>query len=124
MSEAIKCPYCDGDAQLVWGDRIYPRRRDLFAAQFYLCIPCDAYCGCHPGSTRPLGRLANAELRKAKMEAHAAFDPTWRGHRSRSGAYAWLAEQLGIERKDCHIGMFDVEMCRKVVEVCTDTNAA
>lgn len=47
------------------------------------------------------------------------FDPIWKsGQRSRSDAYSWLAHNLGIKKRDCHIGLFDIVMCRKVVEVC------
>lgn len=118
------CDYCKEEVGLVGGDRIYPHRPDLFELRFWFCSDCDAWVGCHRGTTNPLGRLANAELRQAKIEAHAAFDQLWKsttpaGTFDRSGAYKWLAEQLGISRDDCHIGMFDVEMCRRVVEVCS-----
>lgn len=117
----MKCPYCGKSAKLVSGEVIYPHRHDLYAKQFYLCRPCDAYVGCHQGTTNPLGRLANAELRKAKMEAHAAFDPIWKsGQKKRGSAYAWLCDQLGIDKKGCHIGMFDVDMCNRVVAVCSN----
>ena len=33
-------------------------------------------------------------------------------------AYKWLSEQLGMPRKDTHIGMFDVDQCKRVVEIC------
>ncbi len=70
--------------------------------------------------TESVGRLANAELRRAKSAAHAAFDPLWqRRPTHRRDAYAWLAEQLGIAVRDCHIGEFDLELCRRVVAVCT-----
>jgi hypothetical protein len=86
-----------------------------------MCTPCDARVGCHPGTSTPLGRLANGELRKAKQEAHAAFDPMWKtGIKTRGGAYAWLKDQLNLEKNKCHIGMFDVETCYKVVEVCRE----
>lgn len=116
----ILCNYCQKPAQLVGGDTIYPHRRDLYARKFYNCAPCGAWVGCHPGTTKPLGRLADAELRIAKQQAHAAFDPLWRSNvnMKRKDAYAWLAKQLGIERKRCHIGYFDVETCRRVVEIC------
>lgn len=113
------CPYCQKFSEQVTGAKIYPHRPDLYGKTFYLCEPCDAYVGCHPGTTNPLGRLANAELRKAKNRAHAAFDPIWKsGQKKRGSAYAWLAEQLGIDGKDCHIGMMDVEMCKAVVLAC------
>ena len=116
------CPYCNQPASLVDGVTIYPHRPDLYEKKFYLCPPCDAYVGCHGGTAEPLGRLANAELRAAKIEAHAAFDTRWRGvgRCTRSEAYKWLAGRLGIPWKDCHIGMFDVEQCRRVVEICSE----
>lgn len=113
------CPYCGKESELVTGRVIYPHRSDLYHLWFYRCAPCDAYEGCHPGSKRPLGRLANRELRQARMAAHRAFDPIWKSKEmNRSQAYAWLASRLGIEIEDCHIGMFDVSKCEQVVVVC------
>ena len=117
MSKAPACPYCRERSQLVNGSKIY--NSNQFNGQlFYACMPCQAWVGCHKGTDKPLGRLANKELRAAKMKAHAAFDPIWKHGGDRRGAYAWLAEQLGIESKACHIGMFDVPMCERVVEIC------
>jgi hypothetical protein len=117
---SVICDYCGKDAPLVTGKTIYPNRPDLYAKKFYQCKPCDAMVGCHPGTTKALGRLADANLRKAKMAAHAAFDPIWKsGKKKRGSAYAWLSDQLGINQHDCHIGMFDVVMCQRVVDVCT-----
>jgi len=116
---SVVCNYCGKDAPLVSGKQVYPHRPDLYAKKFYRCMPCDAMVGCHPGTTKPLGRLANDELRKAKMAAHAAFDPLWKNRLwKRKQAYAWLALKLNIHARDCHIGMFDVDMCRRVIEVC------
>jgi len=117
----LLCPYCWEKAKLVDGKAIYPHRPDLYSLNFYQCSPCGAYVGCHKtgDGKQPLGRLANAELRKAKSAAHAAFDPMWKdGKKKRGSAYAWLADNLGIDKRDCHIGMFDVETCRRVVEIC------
>ena len=112
----ISCDYCNRPAELVNGATLYPHRRDLVRLLFYRCEPCGAWVGTHRGSTVPLGRLANAELRRAKQAAHSAFDPLWKSRRmSRSEAYAWLAKALGVSLANCHIGMFDVEGCRAVV---------
>jgi hypothetical protein len=117
----VNCPYCNQQAHLVGGKKIYPHRPDLYEKVFYECEPCDAFVGCHIGTVNPLGRLANAELRKKKMAAHALFDPIWRtGQMTRGDAYKMLAEKLGIEQKDCHIGMFDVDMCNRVINVCRE----
>lgn len=118
-SSAPVCPYCDRRADFVTGNAIYPHRPDLFGKHFWVCSPCGAYVGCHPGTTNALGRLADAELRAWKQKAHAAFDPLWKGGKQkRHDAYGWLAEQLGIARQNTHIGMFDVDQCRRVVDVC------
>lgn len=118
---APACPYCGRQAELVTGATIHPHRPDLHAKYFWLCSPCSAWVGTHRGGRnhQPLGRLANADLRFAKQAAHAAFDPLWRrcGMR-RGGAYKWLADQLGIPADKCHIGMFDVSTCERVVAVC------
>lgn len=123
------CPYCGNPANLVGGDVIYPRRPDLRDRWFWSCAPCGAYVGCHrgDGGMVPLGQLANSTLRRAKQSAHAVFDPLWEEKmrrekitkkHARGKAYAWLAEQLGIEPAATHIGMFDEETCARVVAIC------
>lgn len=114
----MKCPYCGNDAELTTGYKVYPHRLDLADLKVWACFPCDAWVGTHKNSkdNKPLGRLANAELRRAKMAAHAAFDPWWKsGRMTRHEAYRKLAEHMGLDPKDAHIGMFDVEQCRDVV---------
>jgi hypothetical protein len=117
----VMCPYCLGRAVLADSAEVY---RGTSYGFIWICRPCQAYVGTHKLSAVhfPLGRLANAELRAIKIKAHAAFDPRWRyrkTHGSRKDAYKWLAEQLGIPVKECHIGWFDVADCKRVIEVCT-----
>jgi len=119
----VKCPYCGCDAELVNSREIYGGR---FYGLFYACHPCEAWVGVHDKTYKPLGRLANKELRWWRMKAYAAFDPLWKRKMLRDGCskgvarkagYTWLAGQLGIRFSDCHIGMFDVDMCRRIVQV-------
>ena len=121
------CPYCGQNAETCEGTFIYPHRPDLYLKKFWVCQGCDAWVGCHEGTETPLGRLANAELRKAKGNAHAAFDRLWKAkmrrdkckkHEARGAAYRWLSQQLGTSPEETHIGMFDVALCKRVVEVC------
>lgn len=117
------CPYCGQVAVLLISSAKLYRGTDYGAAWACPSWPeCDSYVGCHPGTTDPLGRLANKELRRAKSKAHATFDPLWKNSKPKKGArgrgYRWLAQQLGIEPADCHIGMFDVETCQRVVKLC------
>lgn len=120
----IVCQYCHKDAVMVKGTEIYPHRPDLAKKNFWKCPgDCDAYVGTHmPNKSQgftgiePMGVLANAELRDAKMRAHAAFDPYWKKARiARHDAYRWLAEQLNVHHDQCHIGMFTVEQCEQVI---------
>ncbi len=115
----VTCPYCDKPAPLVTGRDVYPHRPDLFDKPFYACLPCGAWVGCHPGTTKRLGRLANAEGRRLKRAAHAVFDPLWKdGKMKRKDAYRWLADKLGIAPERCHIGYFNESECERVIEVC------
>lgn len=117
-SRHVRCGYCDRPAVLVGAEKIYPHRRDLLGRSFWECEPCNAYVGCHPGGTQPLGRLANAALRKAKQRVHEKLDPLWKsGGMKRSAAYAMLASGLGIAKQNCHIGMFDLATCEAALQV-------
>jgi len=112
------CNYCGKFSKKVTGKVIYPHRIDLWSLTFYHCNECKDYVGCHGDTDKPLGRLANAELIKFKGMAHEVFDTLWREKlMKRNQAYKWLAVQLGIESRDCHIGMFDIETCKKVIEL-------
>ena len=92
----------------------------------YLCRPCKAWVGVHKDTNEALGRLANAELREAKKEAHFYFDKLWsykikqgiKKGTARSKAYAWLSEEMAVPRTETHIGYFDLHMCKKVVNLC------
>ena len=48
------------------------------------------------------------------------FDPLWkygrfRGHRN--AAYGWLAQKMDIPVEKTHIGMFDVDQCRRAIRI-------
>lgn len=131
----LECPYCRQKAEL-HRDSSIVYGRDYGPIYLCSCYPiCDSYVGCHPNSVTPLGRLANAELRYWKKEAHKYFDHLWKtlkilklhpnpnGHSMsksyiRGRAYKWLSKELDIPGDKTHIGMFDVKTCQKVVEIC------
>lgn len=127
INSGLVCPYCNGKTEFVDSSVIYGKSYGMI----YLCKPCNAYCGVHQGTDKSLGRLANKELREAKKEAHFYFDQIartglinkiWKEFipeiSNRNKAYLWLSNQIGIEKENCHIGMFDVEQCKKVIEIC------
>lgn len=118
----MKCQYCGNKAKKVMGNVIYPHRKSLWKQKFFHCAPCDAYVSCHQrsnGKFKSMGQLANKELRRLRMLAHRHFDPLWMGgEMSREQAYYWLAGQMGMTRSEAHIGKFNDDQCRMVVEIC------
>ena len=121
------CPYCRSTAKLVDSSLVYNGRS---YGPAWVCAnypKCDSYVGCHKGTDKPLGRMANKELRVAKSAAHKSFDALWERRvtiskcskkAARTRGYWWLAHQLDIPARECHIRMMDVDLCRRVVEVC------
>jgi hypothetical protein len=111
----VICPYCNKPAKLVDSSIVYGGKS---YGMIWLCQPCDAYVGVHKNSKdhAPLGRLANAELRWWKREAHAAFDPLWKeGTMSRGDAYRWMQRVLVMSQYEAHIGKFDISECRALI---------
>lgn len=123
MSEAkrherqVICPYCKTPAMLTDSAEIYGGRS---YGMIWICRPCDAYVGTHKNSKdhAPLGRLANKELREWKKKAHAVFDPLWKtGNMVRKEAYRFLCEKMNMTEAQAHIGKFDVDECKRLVEI-------
>ena len=120
----VMCDYCQGPTEFVPDSEVYSRS---YGNMVYLCRPCKAWVGVHKGTRVPLGRLANEQLRKLKMETHALLDPLWRHamrHRgwtqsqARNAAYGWLAKSMRIDRAQCHVGMFDEDQCIQAIAIC------
>jgi len=86
---------------------------------FYQCQNCNARVGCHPGSTRPLGNLANEALRMKRMETHHVFDSFWKERgMSRTQAYKWMAKKMRLSEELAHIGGFEIDRCQKLIKLC------
>ena len=58
----VYCDYCGRETEYVDSKVIYGKSY----GKIYLCRNCMAYVGVHKGTDKPLGRLANAELRNWK----------------------------------------------------------
>lgn len=120
------CLECGTPATLGLTQRIYPHRPDLWNEPMWICA-CGAYTGCHKGTERPKGRPAAKATRRARQDAHAAFDRLWQTKmrrdacpqsEARKAGYKWLSEQLGIDPKDTHIGMMDRATAQRVTALC------
>src|SRR5690606_15084127 len=115
INKGLICPYCGGksehaDSAIVYG---------FSAGMIYVCRPCGAWVGTFKGfPSVAIGRLANRELRETRRRAYEHFECLYkRGHMPKSQAYQWLAKQLRIPAKECHLGWFDLKQCQKVIEV-------
>ena len=121
------CAECGGaDIHCVSGDAIYPHRSDLYGKWYWRCA-CGAYVGCHRDTQEPMGTPAGPATRRARGEAHAAFDALWKrkvardgvsAKEARSAGYVWLAQQMGLDVEDTHIGRFTADQCAQVVDLC------
>lgn len=120
------CPYCRNQPEFVDSAIVYGKSYGMI----YLCRPCHAWVGVHKGTDTPLGSLANNELRKIRKIAHHYFDQISRtslinkiwplyieGISNRNKAYLWLSEKLFIPKEYCHIGMMNIEQCKKVIQI-------
>ena len=116
------CRYCGGVIRLVPARMIYGLSTDrlgLSGENIYLCQNCNARVGCHKGTNRPLGNVANEVLRLKRRETHQVFDAFWQGNgMSRTKANKWLAAQMQLSEKDTHIGGFEMDQCQQVIDLC------
>lgn len=113
----MKCPYCGKEAIWCENKEIYGKN---FGRSFmcYYCKPCNAYVGCHNNSRKPLGTMANKELRQWRMQTHRAIDRFWTSNIcTRDKFYKILAKVFG---KEIHIGESDIEMCQKIIKATGD----
>lgn len=115
--KAKACPYCGSGVRKTTEYEVYGKvykNRVIFCCDNY--PECDAYVGSYSDGN-PLGRLANKDLRLAKINAHFYFDKIWRsGVITRTKLYNELSIYLGIPKKYTHIGMFKKETCKIVQE--------
>jgi len=121
------CPYCGSKTEYIDSIQVYRKSYGMM----FMCFPCDAYVGTHNETGEALGRLANAELREWKKRAHAYFDPIAKtklineiypiyisGVSNRQKAYQWLSGKMDLKKEYCHVGMFDIDQCKQVIEIC------
>lgn len=116
MSPPLECRHCGSEVRIVKNDVIYGRCYGEWP-WLYMCLACEARVGMHPFTNIPLGTLANAEEREARKAVKQVFNRVWMNHDvNRKDAYKMLAEKLGIDQSQCHVGWFDVAMCDKAIE--------
>lgn len=115
-----KCNLCGGFVIYTTNDKIYGKKYG--SGYCYLCTKCGAYVGTHkPRPKEALGILSNAEMRKMRMSCHGLFDSKWKGKKKgskiRCQLYEKLADEMGIDLKNCHFGYFNMEELVKAYNI-------
>ena len=112
-----RCPYCGSTVALRSADGIY--KDNSAGAKLYVCSrypECDAYVRVIPGTSTPIGSMANGSLRALRSEAHRHFDLLHQtGIMPRSEAYSWLAAKLQAPLSQAHIGRLSEYYCTQVI---------
>lgn len=114
------CPHCGSAVTLVDNSEIYGASYGDWPYA-YRCqsMSCDSHVGLHPYTNLPLGTLAQPSTRAARTFAKQHFNPIWKqGDMTRSEAYEWLAKGMGLEREECHLGLFSEAQCATVIQLC------
>ena len=84
----------------------------------YYCTECHAWVGTYPHDKEiAYGPLADYETRKKRADIHDWFDRLWRNHEERNALYERLAQELGIEKEQCHFGMMQGEVLDKALVI-------
>jgi len=114
----MKCPYCGSAVHLRSADGIY--KENSRNTQLYVCSKypaCDSYVRAYPGTTVPVGSLANSQLRSLRTTTHRHFDKLHEtGVMTRKEAYGWLAFMLQSPLSQAHIGYLSEYYCNLIIE--------
>lgn len=129
LNPPTRCDRCGAPGvKLINNEEIYGRSYGDWPYAYH-CSSCGAYVGLHPGTDLPLGTMADTATRRARQQKQrflVLIETKFGG--DRAAAYTWLAQQMGIDARECHFGLFSIEQCRQALaivqaaEVETNTN--
>ena len=122
QTEKLYCPYCGRMAVLRPAKHVYGSQNLDPGNYLYVCSgypSCDSYIGVHKKTMRPMGTLANGDLRHKRIEAHRALNQVVNsGIMKKKGIYIWLQNRFGLREKDMHIGKFSEYWCEETAREC------
>jgi hypothetical protein len=118
LNPPTHCDCCGAPGvKLVDNSEIYKRQYGDWPYA-YLCGKCGAYVGLHPHTDLPLGTMADKATRKARQQKRqflALIESKFCG--DRDAGYAWLAEKMGLDPKECHWGLFTLKQCEQAAQI-------
>ena len=117
----VRCPRCGANATMRPASVVYGKE-DKRGGYLYICDrypKCDCYVGAHQKSLKPLGTLADGNLRHKRILAHKAFDRLWKeGVMTKRQAYIWMQAKFGLSSEQAHIAKFSEYMCDELIAIC------
>lgn len=117
-----RCPYCDKESDLVSSDVIHQEEHGMI----YYCKDCDAAVGTLYGD-QALGCLAKKHLRDQRRYCFKLLDQLIdkkisfgkiKRRTAKNRMNSWICKLLNITKVECHIGYWNEDQCRKVIEEC------
>lgn len=118
----IQCPYCGSNAVLRPASKVFGTKARENNRFLYVCAnwpACDSYVTAHLEDRRPMGTMANGQLRHKRILAHKALQAYRKATNTKKWAsYIWLEGKLGLDQQRTHIGMFSDDECDRVIALC------
>jgi len=105
LKETSRYQYADGTNRKFWGCVRYPE--------------CSGTVGSNANG-KALGIPGSGPTKKYRIEAHKALERRLRGSAKgifRGDLYRTLAKEMKIDPQECHIGMFNIEQCKKAIRI-------
>ena len=113
------CNICGStNVNLVSNSYIYGKEYGKYP-YVYLCADCKAYVGVHPNN-KPLGILADDEMRTLRKQCHDLFDKKWTNKKERTKQYDILGSRLGLDKGKCHFSWMNKDELRNAIKELTN----
>ena len=138
----IHCPYCGSLATLRPASVIHGLSDISAGTYLYVCRrwpACDAYVSAHDRTHRPMGTLANGDLRHTKqplgtlangdlrhkriLAHHALHSVQTQLGMNRDQSYRWLQTQMGLPGDQVHIAKCGDYRCEQIIRICENATA-
>lgn len=121
LPEPTQCDVCKHEVYYIEHLQKFGHMRNSRNVGMWKCKnnKCRALVSCHPGTTNPVGYMAQEQLRRLRTECHRAFDMLWSCNNSpftRQSAYYWMAGILNIPKECSNISKLTEEQIHVVIE--------
>lgn len=111
----LRCPEPGCDGMLVLKRSKYG---PFYGCEYWATTRCPGSHSAHKKDGSPMGVPATAKVKRARNNAHRAFDALWNGPRrlmKRKAAYRWMRRTMKLSKDEAHIAMFDERLCAQLV---------